>query len=89
MLQEWSSFKYEIAKLQSAISWQSAYTALKKVCEVSPEMYPALEELIDIKAVIIWATVCCETGFSKMKQAKGELQASVRTSNRNDPNLEP
>ena len=52
-------------------------------------MYPALEELIDIKAVIIWATVCCETGFSKMKQAKGELQASVRTSNRNDPNLEP
>ena len=76
---EWQAFKPELAKLTEGSTWQATYTSLKKICKGAPEATPAMEQLMDIKAVIIWATVCCESGFSKMKLAKGELQADMKT----------
>ena len=49
------------------------------MCAGAPERNPAMEYLMDIKAAIVWATVCCESGFSKMKIARGELQADMQT----------
>ena len=76
---EWQAFKPELLKLTEGSTWQATYTSLKKICKGAPEANPAMEQLMDIKAVIIWATVCCESGFSKMKLAKGELQADMKT----------
>ena len=79
VLAEWQLFKVQLAKLPEGASWESAYSLLKIMCEVLGENFLSIEVLLDCKAVIIWATVCCERGFSPMKIAKGELQASMLT----------
>ena len=38
-----------------------------------------MELLMDIKAAIVLASVCCERGFSHMKEAKTERQAAVES----------
>jgi len=76
---EFQTLKKLLAARPEGESWQLTYSALRKICKAQPELMPTMEVLLDIKAVIIWATVCCERGFSKMKLAKSELQAAMET----------
>ena len=36
-----------------------------------------MEILMDIKAVIVFVSVCCERGFSHIKEAKTEREAAM------------
>ena len=79
MTSEFNTLKSHLARRPENEPWPKTYAALKAVCCAEPELMPTQEVLLDVKAVIIWATVCCERGFSRMKLAKTELQAAMNT----------
>ena len=76
---EFNTLESYLARRPEAEPWPKTYSALKAICAANPELMSTQEVLLDIKAVIIWATVCCERGFFRMKQAKSELQAAMDT----------
>ena len=73
---EWDVFKTQLAARPATETWQQTYRHFKREW-AKTHAGGALETLMDIKAVIVFASVCCETGFSKMKEAKKERQASM------------
>ena len=72
----WDDFRAVLSARPSTETWQQTYRHFKQEWTMS-DSGGALEVLMDIKAVIVFASVCCETGFSRMKEAKKERQANM------------
>ena len=72
----WGDFRSDLQKRPPTETWQQTYRHFKKEWATS-DSGGYIEILMDIKAVIVFASVCCERGFSHMKEAKTERQAKM------------
>ena len=74
----WADFRSDLEKRPETETWQQTYRHFKAKWAAS-EDGGHMELLMDIKAVIVFASVCCERGFSHMKEAKTERQAAMES----------
>ena len=79
VLAEWQNFRDRLAKRPQNETFQSTYSHFKNLWSSTGTDGGPMEILMDIKAVIIFASVCCERGFSHMKLAKGLLQSEMNS----------
>jgi len=79
LLEQWCDFVVELERRPCDESYQLTYSHFKSKWKTAAGgcPYPDLEVLMDVKAVWVFASVCCERGFSALKEAKGERQSAM------------